>query len=106
MNTVRQPLTVDTVLAEAWRWIQNDWRSDPVRFVIEVVAWAISIGMAILMALTLPNSPWVPMYVIWITGHLMYLWAAWTRGSFGMLANYLLLTFIDSIALSRYLIVS
>jgi len=34
----------------------------------------------------------------------MYAWAAWTRGSFGMLANYLLLTAIDSVALSRVLL--
>jgi len=31
-------------------------------------------------------------------------WATWTRKSFGMLANYILLTTIDSIGLLRLLI--
>ena len=31
----------------------------------------------------------------------MYAWAAWTRNSFGMLANYMLLTTIDTIGLIR-----
>lgn len=91
------------LVVEGYRFAERDFRSWPFRFIVEVAAWAISIGMAILMAATLPNSPWIPMYVIWITGHIMYLWAAWTRGSFGMLANYLLLTAIDSVALFRIL---
>jgi hypothetical protein len=33
----------------------------------------------------------------------MYAWAAWNRKSFGMLANYLLLTAIDTIGLFRIL---
>jgi hypothetical protein len=33
----------------------------------------------------------------------MYAWASWTRKSFGMLANYLLLTTIDTIGLVRML---
>ena len=88
-------------IAEVYRFAERDFRSWPLRFVIEVTAWAISIGLAIFMAATLPNSPWIPMYILWIIGHIMYLWAAWTRGSFGMLANYLLLTAIDSVALFR-----
>ena len=33
----------------------------------------------------------------------MYAWAAWNRRSFGMLANYLLLTTIDSVGMFRLL---
>jgi hypothetical protein len=33
----------------------------------------------------------------------MYAWAAWSRKSFGMLANYVLLTTIDTIGLVRML---
>ena len=33
----------------------------------------------------------------------MYAWAAWTRSSFGMLANYMLLTVIDTVGLVRLL---
>lgn len=87
-----------------WGWIKNDFRSHPLRFAIEVMAWAISIGCSITMALTVPNPPLIILYPIWILGCSMYAWAAWTRKSFGMLANYLLLTTIDSIGLVRMII--
>jgi len=35
----------------------------------------------------------------------MYAWASYTRKSFGMLANYILLTTIDTVGLIRMLIV-
>ena len=84
-------------------WIQNDWRSNPFRFNVELMAWAISIGCSITMAVTVPTPPLLILYPIWITGCAMYSWAAWTRRSFGMLANYLLLVTIDSIGLARML---
>ena len=84
-------------------WIKDDWRSNPGRFVVELVAWAISIGCSITMAVTVPNPPLLVLYPIWISGCAMYAWAAWTRRSFGMLANYLLLVSIDSVGLVRML---
>jgi len=84
-------------------WIQNDFRSHPWRFAVEIVAWAISIGCAITMALTVPVPPMLVLYPFWISGCAMYAWAAYTRQSFGMLANYLLLTSIDLVGLSRML---
>jgi hypothetical protein len=84
-------------------WIREDWKSGKVRFVIELLAWAISIGCSITMALTVPNPPLLILYPIWIAGCAMYLWCAFTRKSFGMVANYLLLTSIDTIGLIRML---
>lgn len=84
-------------------WIKEDWESHPLRFVVEVIAWAISIGCAAVMAVTVPNPPLLILYPIWIAGCAMYAWAAWTRKSFGMLANYILLTSIDSVGLIRML---
>lgn len=84
-------------------WIKDDWKSYPLRFTIEVLAWAISIGCSITMALTVPNPPLLILYPIWITGCSLYAWASYTRRSFGMLANYILLTTIDSIGLIRML---
>jgi len=85
-------------------WIRDDWRSNSFRFIIELLAWAISIGCSITMATTVPNPPLLTLYPIWITGCALYAWAAYTRKSFGMLANYLLLTSIDTIGLIRMLI--
>ena len=85
-------------------WIQDDWRSYKLRFIIELLAWATSIGCALTMALTVPNPPLLALYTIWMLGCAMYAWAAYTRKSFGMLANYLLLTTIDAIGLVRLLL--
>lgn len=84
-------------------WIKDDWNSSPFRFIIELVAWAISIGCALVMAITVPNPPLLILYPIWIFGCALYGWAAYTRKSFGMLANYLLLTTIDIVGLIRML---
>jgi hypothetical protein len=84
-------------------WIKDDWISNRFRFVVELLAWAISIGCSITMALTVPNPPLLILYPIWILGCAMYAWAAYTRKSFGMLANYVLLTTIDTIGLVRML---
>jgi hypothetical protein len=84
-------------------WIYDDWKSGRIRFLVELVAWAISIGCSIAMALTVPNPPLLILYPIWIAGCAMYAWASYTRKSFGMLANYILLTTIDTIGLMRML---
>ena len=84
-------------------WIRDDWNSNRYRFIVELVAWAISIGCSITMALTVPNPPLLVLYPIWILGCAMYAWAAYTRKSFGMLANYILLTTIDTVGLVRML---
>lgn len=85
-------------------WIRDDFRSHPARFCIELLAWAASIGCSITMAVTVPTPPLLILYPIWILGCSMYAWAAWTRKSFGMLANYLLLTTIDTVGLARMLL--
>jgi hypothetical protein len=84
-------------------WIKDDYRSNRIRFAVELLAWAISIGCSITMATTVPTPPLLTLYPIWIVGCAMYAWAAYTRQSFGMLANYLLLTTIDTIGLIRML---
>ena len=85
-------------------WIQDDYRTHPFRFFVELLAWAVSIGCSITMAITVPNPPLLALYPVWIAGCAMYAWAAYTRKSFGMLANYILLTAIDMFGLIRMII--
>ena len=85
-------------------WIKKDYSSHPFRFVIEFLAWLITIGCSIVMAITVPNPPLFELYIVWIFGCILYTWAAFTRGSFGMLVNYLALTLIDSFGLYRIII--
>jgi hypothetical protein len=91
------------IFANTFDWIRDDFKSNRVRFAVELLAWAISVGCSIVMALTVPNPPLLVLYPVWIAGCAMYAWASWTRQSFGMLANYLLLTAIDSVGLVRML---
>jgi len=86
-----------------FEWIKDDWNSNRYRFVVELFAWFISIGCSITMALTVPNPPLLALYPVWILGCALYAWAAFTRKSFGLLANYLLLTTIDTFGLIRML---
>ena len=95
---------IDGIFDPTIQWIKDDWRSHPLRFIIELLAWAVSIGCSITMAVTVPNPPLIILYPIWISGCAMYAWASYTRKSFGMLANYILLTTIDTIGLIRMLI--
>ena len=93
---------IDFIL-NTFAWIKDDWISNRLRFIVELLAWAISIGCSLTMAITVPNPPLLALYPVWISGCAIYAWAAYTRKSFGMLANYLLLTTIDFVALIRML---
>ena len=91
------------IFAPTLQWIRDDYRSNKFRFAVELLAWAISIGCSITMAITVPTPPLLAMYPVWITGCALYAWASYTRKSFGMLANYMLLVTIDAVGLFRML---
>lgn len=93
------------VVMNIFKWIRNDYHSFPFRFMVELLAWGISIGCSLTMALTVPNPPLMVLYPTWILGCLMYAWASYTRKSFGMLANYVLLVSIDTVGLIRMVVV-
>jgi len=94
---------MNDILLNTFGWIKDDYRTHPLRFGIELLAWFISIGCSLTMAITVPNPPLMALYPVWITGCALYAWAAYTRKSFGMLANFILLTTIDTVGLIRML---
>ena len=102
MDGIRWGLMLN-IFQPTLQWIKDDWNSNRVRFAVELLAWAVSIGCSITMALTVPNPPLLALYPVWIAGCAMYAWASYTRKSFGLLANYILLTTIDTIGLMRML---
>lgn len=95
---------MNLILLNIYNYIKDDYSTNPLRFVVEVTAWIISVGCSVTMALTVPYPPLIILYPIWISGCAMYAWASYTRKSFGMIANYMLLVTIDSIGLVRMLI--
>lgn len=86
-----------------YNWAKKDFNEWPLRFVLEITAWAMSIICAAWMGMTLPNPPFLILYPLFIIQCLIFCWAAWTRRSTGMVANYILLVSIDTIALIRLL---
>jgi hypothetical protein len=50
---------------------------------------------------TLPTPPFIYLYPLFMFQCTIFAWAAWTRGSTGMIANYALIASIDLIAYVR-----
>jgi len=92
---------MNEVLFGIFSWIKEDWKSNPLRCFLEILAWFMSIGCSVTMMLTVPTPPFLILYPLFIAQCAIFAWAAWTRKSIGMLANYILLVTIDSIALLR-----
>ena len=92
---------ISNTVSSIYDWAQKDFREWPLRFVLEITAWFLSIACSVTMALTVPNPPFLILYPLFIFQCAIFCWAAWTRRSTGMVANYLLLVTIDSIALIR-----
>ena len=85
-------------------YVQEDFRAYPLRFCLELLGWAISLGCSLTYAITVPHLPFIPLYMAFITGCLIMAWCAYTRGSFGILGNYLILSIIDSAGLIKLLL--
>lgn len=90
-----------TIFKPTVDWVKQDYNERPARFLLELTAWFMSIGCTIWMGYTLPNPPFIYLYPLFMIQCTIFGWAAWTRGSTGMVANYLLITTIDLIAYAR-----
>jgi hypothetical protein len=86
---------------KSYNWAKQDYQEWPLRFVLEIAAWFMSICCTIWMGATLPNPPFLILYPLFIIQCTIFGWAAWTRRSTGMVANYLLIVTIDIVALAR-----
>jgi hypothetical protein len=84
-----------------YNWARRDYQEWPLRFFLEITAWFMSICCTIWMGATLPNPPFLILYPLFIIQCTVFGWAAWTRRSTGMVANYLLIVTIDVVALIR-----
>jgi len=94
---------------EDWRssvaqYVRADFQAYPLRFCLEMLGWAISLGCSVTYAITVPNVPFILLYFAFITGCLIMAWCSYTRGSFGILGNYLILSIIDSAGLIKLLL--
>ena len=93
----------------AWRgsvaqYVRADFEAYPLRFCLEMLGWAISVGCSLIYAITVPDLPFIPLYCAFILGCVIMAWCSYTRGSFGILGNYLILSIIDSAGLIKLLL--
>ena len=93
-----------SLVASVVDYVRQDWAEDKVRTVLEITAYCTSIICSLIMALTVPDVPFVLLYPLFIAHCAVFAWCAWTRGSTGMVANYLTLVTIDTVALWRLMI--
>jgi hypothetical protein len=89
------------IIKSIYAYANADFKENPLRFTLEMIAWATSIACSVIMAFTIPHPPFMFLYPMFIAQCTVFGWAAWSRKSFGMLGNYMLLVSIDSIALIR-----
>lgn len=92
------------MLQNTFTWITHDYKQNPGRFCLECFAWFISIVCTVWMGVTLPNPPFLILYPLFIIQCSIFGWSAWTRGSTGMLANYLLIVTIDIVAITNLIL--
>jgi len=97
-------MDIQKVVVDTFGWIKADHAAWPFRFYVEVAAWLASIGCAVIMALTVPDTPFIILYPVWVFSSAIFCWGAYTRKSFGMMGNYMLLVAIDSTALIRLIL--
>lgn len=91
-------------IASTVEWIKEDYRSNHIRFFLEVIAWIISIGCTIAVAVYAPFPPMFVLYPFFIFQCAIFAWCAWTRNSMGMFANYLLISTIDLIGFIKIML--
>jgi hypothetical protein len=85
-------------------FIRRDFRSYPLRFLLELFAWSGTLVNTILITLWVPNVPWLICYPIWITGCCAAAWTSWTRGSSIGMWGCILFATLDTLGFIRYLL--
>ena len=86
-------------------YVREDWQTNRWRFCLEVLAFLCSLVSAIIFATTATGTiPIVLLYTIFITGCTAAAICAYSRGSTGLLVNYITLITIDGVGLVRVLL--
>jgi hypothetical protein len=84
-----------------YNWAKRDFQEWPLRFTLEIAAWFMSLICSLVLAAGATDPLFLFLYPIFITQCAIFGWAAWTRKSTGMVANYVLLVTIDLIGYIR-----
>jgi len=86
-----------------FEYIRADYQAHKVRMVAECLGMVISVGVALLLALTTPYPPMLLAYLGWNLASTLLLLCAWHRGSVGLMVLYGMFLVIDTMGLIRTL---
>lgn len=96
---------MNNLITSISEFVKEDWQSNKVRCVLEIFAWFLSIFCSMVLMIVLPGlsdpGPFLYLYPLFIIQCSIFGWAAYTRQSTGMVANYSLLVTIDLIGWLR-----
>lgn len=91
------------MFANIYKWAKRDYSEWPTRFVLEITAWCLSLACSLALAAGATDPLFIWLYPVFITQCVIFGWAAWTRKSTGMVANYALLVTVDFVGYIRFL---
>jgi len=92
---------ITNTFVNVYNWAKSDYKEWPTRFTLEITAWFMSLGCSLVLAAGVTDPLFFYLYPIFILQCAIFGWAAWTRRSTGMVANYLLLVTIDLVGYIR-----
>lgn len=88
-------------ISNIYNWASRDYQEWPVRFILEITAWAMSLGCSLTLAAGATDPLFIWIYPLFMAQCAIFGWSAWTRKSTGMVANYILLVTIDFVGYIR-----
>lgn len=86
------------------QFIMNDYKSHKVRMVAEAAGMLLSIGVAVVLALTTPHPPMLLCYSLWLLASGLLVTTSYSRGSVGLSILYGSFLVVDSIGALRTLL--
>lgn len=85
-------------------YIKDDWKSHPVRLILETINWFGTVALGLIVAITVPNVPFGITYPIWLVLMVIGMFSAISRGSSGLFLASLSMFIIDIFGYVRFLL--
>jgi hypothetical protein len=84
-------------------FVKSDWRSNPVRLMMETINWGMNVAVAMTFTLTVPDVPLLLVYPMFFTALTISIYSAISRGSFGLLITSITMLLIDLVGYAKLL---
>lgn len=94
-----------TYIKDTIDFVYNDFKSYPLRWIIETSCWLGILFNTIVITYTVPNIPWNILYPVWIICCFASTWTSYTRNSSIGVMGSLIFAVLDSIGYYRSMVV-